>query len=77
MTTVFVLYSVIFGIIIGQFITKWNYGSILIAKANPDSRTGLFLRGKMYYIITSEEYMTNILGIEDAEVVVIEAGDAQ
>lgn len=53
------------GLLVGMSLADRAYDYHLIHKANPSCRTGMFVRGKMYYIVTEREFVTKILGLED------------
>ena len=47
------------GFLAGQLFTRWAINGYYAAK-RPDSvghRTGIFIKGRMYYLVTGEEYL--------------------
>lgn len=52
------------GVLVGQLMTRWAINGYYAAKC-PDAvghRTGIFIKGRMYYLVTEREYVNKVMG---------------
>lgn len=57
MTIVYIAFSVLFGLVVGEYSAKHFNDKYLALKAGKFGRTAVYVRGKFYYIIPEEEYI--------------------
>jgi hypothetical protein len=55
------------GFLAGQLFTRWAINGYYASKV-PDaagSRTGIFIKGRMYYLVTGDEYIEKVNKLEE------------
>lgn len=57
MTILYIAFSVLFGIVVGEYSAKSFNDRYLALKAEKLGRTAVCIRDKFYYIIPEEEYI--------------------
>lgn len=57
MTILYIAFSVLFGLVVGEYLAKSFNDKYLAMKAGKIGRTAACVRGKFYYIIPEEEYV--------------------
>jgi len=56
LTILYIAFSVLFGLVVGEYSAKHFNDKYLALKAGKFGRTAVCIRGKFYYIIPEQEY---------------------
>jgi len=77
LTIIYIAFSVLFGIVVGEYSAKSFSDKYLALKAGKLGRTAVCVRGKFYYIIPEQEYIELDLLRLQTDSQELKAGDAK